>query len=91
MSTNIDYSIPMDPLRQDKTGHVPSPGLIGNRYRHWKTKRCYRITGFVWDGECDLWLIEHIDVAVGDQVKFVRSYENFFGWAELGVSRMVRV
>lgn len=87
--TDIDYSIPMDPNREDSAGYSPDANLLGKDFVHWKTKRVYRVVGFVWDGERDLWLIRHVDLIEAQdsirsghlgapRVNFVRSFENFF-------------
>ena len=103
--TEIDYASPMDSGREDSAGYVPDFSLIGTSFTHWKTERTYRVTGFVWDGERDLWLIKHVDqleqvnrgVSDPEPTEFVRSYVNFFEYVvgvenhDTGVQRMMRV
>lgn len=59
----------------DHYRRVPDLDLVGKKYRHYRTKKVYVITGYAWMGEKDVWGVIHVSE---DGVLCVRSIENFF-------------
>lgn len=45
----------------DSVGYVPMQNIhvVGQLFRHTKTGLIYKVTGFVWFGDMDRWLITH--------------------------------
>lgn len=71
----------------DARDYIPEIDLIGKRFVH-VNGNLYRVSGFVFDAERDLWLIEYRNDGVGeDRATFVRTVENFFGKHESGEAR----
>jgi hypothetical protein len=72
----------------DADGFVPNAShLYGTTWCHYANKNNYRISGFVWFGDTDQWLIKHKNIAGGE---YTRTHRNFFGTVN-GVKRFERV
>lgn len=71
---------------QDTVRFTPAHNkLIGERFKHNGNGVIYTVTGFVWFGDMDRWLIIH--EADGEQ--FVRTPENLEGRLRDGRKRVV--
>lgn len=58
----------------DSTGAKPDHSMVGIQYVH-PNGFIYNVVGFAWDGERDLWMVNH---QRGDStVIFTRSISNF--------------
>lgn len=64
----------MNYQKPDSTGKVPDFTMIGAEYDH-PNGFTYGVIGFSWDGERDLWLVNH--QRGGSTVTFARSIDNF--------------
>lgn len=64
----------MNYQHSDSTGKVPDMAMVGLEYDHPNTFT-YVVTGFSWDGERDLWMVNH--QRGGSSVTFTRSIDNF--------------
>lgn len=73
----------------DASGKAPDFNLVGTRWRHYRTDLIYKITGFTWNGDDDLWMIHHRHA--GAPYPYVRSISNFFGEICEGVPRFTKV
>ncbi len=80
----------------DSKGYTPDLDLIGTQYVHFKGT-VYRIVGFIFDAEYDLWKIEYSPEnnteadPVARHMRFTRSPENFFGKNDEGETRFRRM
>ena len=62
---------------EDSTGKVPDQNMIGKRFRDSGNKKVYTVTGFVWDGNRDEWMV--VASRDGSQVPVARSLKNHAG------------
>ena len=79
----------IDLHKTDSHGFLPaiSEDLIGAKFIHQGNGFTYEITGFVWNGDNDTWMLEH--KREGCETKFVRTVANFFGYRMDGKARYI--
>lgn len=75
-------------LDPDSRGYRPEMNLIGTKWKHTGNLYVYIVSGFVWNGEDDTWMIEH--TRTDTHMKFVRTSINFFGYRSNGELRYAR-
>lgn len=63
--------------------------MVGCRYVHFNSHRLYTVTDIVWNGDDDLWMVEHI--RQGTDTKFVRTLANFNGNTAEGLRRFTQI
>lgn len=65
----------LTPYAKDKAGNYAPEKLKGKKFFHFKTKKIYTVTGFVWNATTDTWNIKYKNYD-GD-IEFTRTLENF--------------
>jgi hypothetical protein len=65
--------------------------MIGTEWTHFKREGTYRIVGFTFDGERDLWCYRLYKNGWPAHMEFCRSIENFHSEHSSGVPRFTRI
>lgn len=80
---------PLDLLTLDTSNYYPDPALIGTRWKHAGNGHIYTITGYVWNGETDRWMIKHWRGET-HPIEYCRTPQNFFGQRRNGEVRYIQ-
>lgn len=82
-------TFPKHAMDEDRLRASDNADMVGSSYMHTRSRYLYRVTDIVWNGNDDLWMVEH--TRAGTATKFVRSLANFNGEHNDGTRRFIRI
>lgn len=76
----------------DNEGYDCPTQLVGRLFLHGKRGTLYKVVGWAWDGERDLWMVIYHNVNPNlSSVPYARKVSNFVGHFENGHKRFVEI
>lgn len=72
--------VPLTYSSKDSGQNYTDKHIIGKLFLHTGNNRLYKVVGYIWNGDTDLWHIEYLaysEDALDSDVKYTRSIQNF--------------